>query len=279
VDWLRGILGALFLQGDNRQKLPPAPVTMQAFRQLLDWLSATGDLPDEVKRLEAWYDYLQEKPEKEVREFINKTLQLASWFAARSLDVLGVYTPNVDEYLANGHQRHLWSEDRYFTGRRRLEYHLTMVATEILNRNMRSRFLESQRKIVIVPPCMCAPEGSCKADLTSYGYLCAHCTPSCRVHQMTLLGEKHGFEVLVMPDDLDVFGSGESQTAPKKSLGVVGISCPLTNPGGHWDTRDIGVPAQGLLLDYCGCSYHWGLEEHFPTDTNFVKLLEIIGKV
>ncbi len=35
------------------------------------------------------------------------------------------------------------------------------------------------------------------------------------------------------------------------------MSCTLTNLQGGWDVRDLGIPAQGLLLEYCGCTYHW----------------------
>jgi uncharacterized protein len=49
----------------------------------------------------------------------------------------------------------------------------------------------------------------------------------------------------------------------------------LTNIQGGWDVRDLGIPAQGLLLDYCGCSYHWH-EEGIPTDIDIHRLLEVV---
>jgi hypothetical protein len=55
---------------------------------------------------------------------------------------------------------------------------------------------------------------------------------------------------------------------------VVGVSCVLTNWSGGWDTDTLGLPVQGLLLDYVGCSYHWD-ERGIPTDTNLNKLVEI----
>lgn len=275
IDWLRGILGAIFLLPDTNHRT--AALTIPNMEKLLNWLAATGDFPDEVKRLRAWHDYLAGKSSEEVVDFLNQVLAMAEWFEKRSQEVLGVYTPNVDSFLNDGHQRHLWHEDRYFTGRRRVEYHMAMVASEILNHNMRNRFLESGRHVVILPPCMCAPADKCQAQITNFGYLCAHCTPGCRVHQITLLGQKYGFEVLVMPDDLNVFGSGGDKDKQTGSLGVVGVSCPLTNPGGHWRTRDMDVPVQGVLLDYCGCKWHWGLDGHFPTDTNIQELLKILG--
>jgi hypothetical protein len=36
------------------------------------------------------------------------------------------------------------------------------------------------------------------------------------------------------------------------------------------------VPAQGLLLDYVGCSYHWD-KQGIPTDTNLHALQALLG--
>jgi hypothetical protein len=37
------------------------------------------------------------------------------------------------------------------------------------------------------------------------------------------------------------------------------------------------VPAQGLLLDYCGCKWHWH-KDGIPTDINFNQLLRLMDK-
>ncbi len=53
--------------------------------------------------------------------------------------------------------RHAWQYDAAFVARRPLEYHLGMLGTELLSRAYRARFLETQRKVVILPPCMPRP--------------------------------------------------------------------------------------------------------------------------
>ena len=50
----------------------------------------------------------------------------------------------------------------------------------------------------------------------------------------------------------------------------------LTNTSGGWETRLQGIPAQGLPLDYCGCSYHWH-KQGIPTDINLPHLLQVMG--
>ena len=41
---------------------------------------------------------------------------------------------------------------------------------------------------------------------------------------------------------------------------------------------ELGVPAQGLILDHCGCSWHWDPGKGIVTEINFRKLREILGE-
>jgi hypothetical protein len=92
---------------------------------------------------------------------------------------------------------------------------------------------------------------------------------------LTKLGEKAGFVVYSIPDDelqKVCLASGKAGG----SIGVVGLSCALTNWSAGWEADRLGLPAQGLLLDYVGCRQHW-CRQGCPTDTNFNKLQELIG--
>ena len=245
--------------------------------RLLTWLRANGN-STQADRLSQWQDYFDTLGQSAVWHKIIRSLALAEAFAEDSQRALGTYTEGVEHFLSEIAPTYRGRYDSELVSCSRLEYDLGMLGTEILNRVYRERFLAAGRKIVIVPPCMRAqPEEKCKAKLTSFGAQCQACTPSCRVHQITKLGEKlrtaspdSGFDVFIIPDELRVFGSG----AGMGNIGVVGISCVLTNWSGGWDADALGVPAQGLLLDYVGCSYHWD-ERGIPTNTNLNKLVEI----
>ena len=83
-----------------------------------------------------------------------------------------------------------------------------------------------------------------------------------------------------MPEDLRVFSASQMSVshptpAMEDRVGLVGISCVLTNAPGGWETQELGVPAQGVLLDYCGCRYHWH-RDGIPTDINFDYLLQVL---
>jgi hypothetical protein len=274
-DWFRGKLSGLLI----RPKPPhPAPrVSFDNLAQLLNWMEATGEFTEETERLALWADYLETLPAEEQAKCLEAALSLAGWFTTESEKHLGKYTPNVETFLRETHPSYTWREDRFFCGRKREEYHLNMVGTEVLNRAFRETFLALENKVVLLPPCMKAKQdGTCQAVASPFGDLCAHCTTTCRIHQITQLGEKYGFKVAIIPHELSVFSSGEMKAPSDQKIGIVGVSCPVTNVTGGWETKKLGIPAQGVLLDYCGCYWHWH-DKGIPTDINLNQLLNVIS--
>jgi hypothetical protein len=243
--------------------------------RLIAWLRASGENA-RAERLAQWQDYFEGLGGASAQKIIARGLALADDFAAASARALGPYTEGVERFLRDAAPKYRGRYDAEFVSRTRLEYHLGMLGTEILSRAYRARFLAAKRKIVIVPPCMRAqPEEKCKAIATPLGAKCQACTPACRVHQITKLGEKRGFEVYIIPDELR--GIGVEAGRAVEGVGLVGVACALTNWSGGWEAGTLGVPAQGLLLDYVGCKYHWD-EKGIPTDTNLRQLEEVMGK-
>lgn len=264
IKFFRGILMRIF--SDSRIQHRGS----DSLGALLVWLQATGE--DAIfQRLVEWRHFFNEFDNLE--DVLPRLRIFAQEFSLTSNQSLGSFTEGVDAFLLNEAPRHRWRYDHHLLEHTRLEYHLGMLGTEILNREYRQSFLAARGKIVILPPCMRAqPDGSCKAVQTMYGELCKGCTPFCRINQVTKLGEKNGFGVFIIPDELKVFHSGENQ----KDIGVVGVSCVLTNWTGGWDAERLGFPAQGVLLDYVGCKYHWD-KDGFPTDMDLKELLECLN--
>jgi uncharacterized protein len=242
--------------------------TADPLGHMLAWLAADGETIKQ-QRLAEWHAWFQSIN----FQFPNdKLTAFTEAFAASSFTALGKYSENVDHFLSKEAPAYNHRYDARLVTRSRLEYHLGMLGTEVLNLAYRERFLATGRKVVILPPCMCAPADECKAIETPFGARCQACTPGCRVHQITKLGEKLGFTATMIPDDVKVFDS-QSEAGP---IGVVGVSCALTNWNGGWEADAAGIPAQGLLLDYVGCKYHWD-PKGIPTDTNLKSLQEILG--
>ncbi|RPJ40549.1 MAG: DUF116 domain-containing protein, partial [Chloroflexi bacterium] len=223
-----------------------------------------------------WQEFFTNRPAETTRADLAAVTAFTGWFEPRSLAALGAYTTSVDRFLAETQPGYRWREDYILCGRQRVEYHLNLVGNEIFNRALRADFRHTARKILLVPPCMRAqPDDLCKAVSTPFGARCLDCTPTCRIHQLTKLGEKHSFDVFTLPDDLRVYSGGSLDLKKSGLVGIIGVSCVLTNIQGGWDVRELGIPAQGLLLDYCGCSYHWH-QKGIPTDVDLHRLLETI---
>lgn len=278
----RGLFAFQLHSSRSSLPVPPSRSPIDQLSRLLRWMEAAGRLAQEAQRLRGWEKFLAALAVERVCQCLQAVMTYAAWFEHRSLEALGDYTPNVEHFLAHSLPGYRWREDIVLCSRKRVEYHLDMVGTEILNRALRAPFLATARKVVLVPPCMRIrsedgpQELRCQAISTPFGAHCMACTPGCRVHQLTRLGEKYHFEVFILPDDLRVFTSPSLPLQGQQQIGIVGISCVLTNIQGGWDVRDLGIPAQGLLLDYCGCRYHWH-KQGIPTDVDFHQLLQMLG--
>lgn len=278
IDSVRSLLN-IFLRSQKKTPHTAVAFSIENLAQLIQWLAATGDFKEEVTRLQTWQEFFATLSAQEVENNLHQAFLFAKWFELNSLAALGDYTQNVQQFLTKTHpEEYRWREDSIFCGRQRVEYHMNMVGTEILNRTLREEFLQTKRKLVLLPPCMKArQDGRCEATETPMGEKCAACEPGCRVHQLTQLGKKQGFTVLMIPHELNVFSNGNSPLKQQaETVGIVGVSCPLTNVTGGWETKRLGIPAQGVLLDYCGCNWHWHLAEGIPTDINFKQLQKVI---
>lgn len=285
---VRGLVQGLLQNGpDTEGQLPDtAPFgepASELVRRLVIWLNSQG-LSAQANRMGQWQKYLARLDPQSAEAYLARCLLLAEAFTEESQAALGGYTRGVEEYTTcvRANWRSRFRYDAQLVTRTPAEYHLGMLGTEILTRAYRSRFLATKQKIVIVPDCLCrlsprvasAETATCQAKMTSLGGKCQGCAPGCRVRQLTALGEKHGFEVYILPDDLRGIGLGACSKLA--DTGVVGVSCALTNWDAGWLVNSAGVPCQGVLLDYAGCKSHWN-EAGRSTDVNFDKVLEMVG--
>jgi hypothetical protein len=264
---LRGRVG-----GFVRHWVLTRPDRKQSLPRLITWLRANGQ-NTQADQLDGWWRFLAPCTNASSRDVVTRALALADDFEHASRSALGPYTEHVEFFRSEAAQRYQNRYDAELVTRTRLEYHLGMLGSEVLSRAQHERFQVTRRRIVIVPPCMRAlPDGQCKAINTPLGAHCQACTATCHVNQATQLGRKRGFEVYMIPDQLARVGAAGGKGPG--SVGMVGVSCALTNWSGGWDAARIGVPAQGVLLDYVGCTYHWD-ERGIPTGLNLRQLAEV----
>lgn len=252
--------------------------------RLLAWLRANGE-ETQARRLSEWTGWLAWQDQMAAQAALRAILELAASFEQQSQAILGKYTRGLAGFHKRDPLRRRWRHDAELLERTRLEYELGMLGTEVLNRVHRHHFLEAKRKIVIVPPCMRRMRDACQAIDTPYGARCQACNATCAVHTISRLGEKKGFDVYIMPDDLAKLADPPgSQSMPNElakqdgvSTGVLGVACALMNWKGAWDLEALGLAGQGVLLEFAGCKNHW-THDGVVTATNLEQIAQVIVK-
>jgi hypothetical protein len=271
IDKLRGLLTAILVR---RSEAGLRQLSMESLPKLLVWLAATCEYREEVKRLEQWQQCLEHT--QSAAEQLRKIELFATWFEQESAAKLGRFTKQVALFLAGVERNYRFREDAIFCGRRQVEYHLNMVGATIMNRTFRPRFLQVKQKVVLLPLCMSArQDGGCQAKSETRGLVCAGCSTQCRIHQIKQLGEKVGFDVLIVPHSSG-FTQWLRQWRDQDQCGVVAVACVLNLLAGGYEMQSLNIPAQCVFLDYCGCQKHWR-ERGIPTDLDESRLLQIIG--
>lgn len=277
LDFIRGIMSTILLSPDLYDHMFQLDISMNHLDKLLDWLDASGEFSQEVIRLRRWEEYLQTLPEQESNDILATAITLAIWFRSRSEEVLGKYTENVDRYLNENRPDRYWHEDVIFCGRRRVEYHLNMVGAGIMNRIYREGFLRTAKKAVLIPGCMRRlPAGECKGRFIGDDFRCAGCTKECSVFELKKLGRKYGFSIHVVSHESSISKNRAKPEYLNSNTGVVGVACVLNLISGGWLLDGMGISAQCVLLDYCGCKNHWS-REGIPTGINMDQLKRVLG--
>jgi uncharacterized protein len=277
VDPIRGILISLFLIRKKGTIFSKGKYGVEKIGKLLEWLAASGDFKQEVKRLKIWKEYFSFLPTEKALEYIFAAMDYAKWFEMQSKIALGKYTVNLSKFFEYKFYTYKWREDIIFCGRKEVEYHLNMVGAEIMNRAWRDEFLNTKRKAVLVPACMRTKNNfHCKWVYNGIDYSCTGCTKGCHVNQLTKIGKEVGFDVFMIPHSTD-FTKWLSKRAGNKEVGIIGVTCALNLMTGGWEAKSLDIPINCVLLDYCGCKNHWD-EKGFPTAINMNELMRILQK-
>lgn len=257
VDIIRGILATKILRRTTEYK---GEITEKELGYVIRWMEATGDFREEVERMKNWINFLNEKDKTYIRNFFSYCSKLNKWFKNIGKEYLGTYTKNVDNYLKQYRKDHSNKEDIIYCGRSEIQYHLNMVAAEIMNKVYRKEFKKCKDRIVFLPDCMRAYERKCMREKVNQGYRCRGCTKSCNINTITKLGLEKNFDTIIIPHETALF------TVPnKKIVGIIGIACPLNLLSGGWKALRMGFIPQCVPLNYCGCDKHW---RHDAVSTN-----------
>jgi len=272
LDKIKGNLSTRVLAMDPETEFETVDPSLENIHYLIDYLEATGEFEEECIRLNLWNIFLRSLDLDEASNWIRIALSTAEWFEYKSINALGIYTQYVTDYLKSGFKDHLFREDVFFCGRRRVEYHLNMVGAEVMNRSFKEDFDKKPLKVVFLPTCMSAMGAKCKAVKREMGIQCKGCTSSCIVNKLNKMGEEKGFMVIMAAHGSSIM----KDPSLIGNIGVVGVACILNLLSSGWKARRMGVPAQCVLLDQCGCKNHWD-DNGIPTMLNISQFKKKIG--
>ena len=265
--------------GEHNQSsaTPSAPYEpISTLVSLIAWLGATGDFDAEVKRLIRWRTYLRSLAPAQREQALRTAIALYEWFACEAALELGDFTRGVEEFLATEHQRRGLREDWLFCSQGPAEYHLNMVAAEIMNRGMRAEFERAQRRVVLVPGCLRGElAASCRARGKGLDLKCSACNPACAVNRLTKRMRSLGATIYVVPH-ASSFARWLNRWQHEPETGVAAVACMLHILPGGLEMRARHMAAQCVPLDFPGCCRHWR-RESTPTTLNEERLVQIVS--
>lgn len=275
ADSLRGLLNSLLIVPQIKKQPKNKVFSYANFKGLINWLHATGEFKDETKRLEIWFRFFQSTNEKSFASNMEILLEIFSWFKAQAKEELGKYTCEIEKFLNNEHPKYKFREDVIFCGKEEVEYHLNMVGSEIINWGFQPRYEKTDSKVLLVPACMQGSNANeCKAVQDGLDITCTHCHKDCRINKLTQLGKKNNFKVFIVPHSSS-FTKWLKKWENSEKTGLVAVACLLNLVPGGYQMRELNIPAQCVLLDFCGCKKHWD-KTGIATEINEERLLELI---
>jgi len=275
IDPIRGLISSGLLYR-TKKETDQNVNSLRDFYKLILWLDATGEFREETKRFKLIHAFLSTQLPEIRTKMLDQLLKFAKWFEDESFDILGKYTKNVNNFISEKHHDYKWKENYIFTGRKRIEYHLSMVGAELMNRGFESDFKDTKKRALLVPACMrLKQDGTCKATEKNFDMKCTGCSSDCRVFQLTKLAKEKNCSVHIIPHSSD-FTKWLQTWAVGSDTGVIGVACPLNLITGGLELKNLNIPAQCILLDYCGCRSHWD-KEGMPTDLNENELMRILA--
>jgi len=275
ADLVRAALTRLFLMPRLAREPAakhPLPVGLP---RLIEWLQAAGEFEQEATRLNNWRSFLDTLPQREASHWIETAAALFDWFREEAEKALGPYTRGVSGFLAGEYAGRGCREDQIFCGKEPAEYHLSMVAAEVMNRGLRADFDRTPHKAVLVPACLRgAHAANCRAHVEGVDMTCAACDPGCTVNRITRRMRSLGAAVYLVPHSTGFSRWLERwQGAPE--FGVIAVACLLNILPGGYEMRARGIASQCVPLDYPGCHKHWR-PKGIATGLNEQRLVQIV---
>ena len=280
---MRGPHGQVVVHGVEMHHGEPVPGPQPAVAgseyaglpRLIEWLQATGEFDQEWRRMDNWRSYWSTLPLEQAATWASVAVELFDWFTGAAGEALGEYTAGVMHFLENTYAMRFWREDQIFCGRLPVEYHMGMVAAEVMNEGLRQDFHSRPRKVLLVPGCLRGVRAqTCKAVENGLDMTCMNCEPDCAIGRITRRMRTEGIEVYVIPHSSG-FSRWLERWESDPKVGVAAVACMMNILAGGYEMRARGIASQCVPLDFPGCEKHWR-DEPVATGVNEDRLVQIV---
>ncbi|MGO9335963.1 MAG: DUF116 domain-containing protein [Terracidiphilus sp.] len=275
ADFLRAMVTRFLLLPQFGRAPAAQGYSLRRLPALIAFLQATGEFEQETARLNNWRSFLSTLAENESARVLDAAVDLFHWFEAEANRALGAYTSGVPAFLAGPYTQRGCREDQVFCGRQPVEYHLNMVAAEIMNRGLQEQFETRRSRVVLVPTCMRgAHAATCRARTVGLDIVCTRCDPDCSVNRISRRMRSLGAKVYLIPHSTG-FSRWLDRWQRAPEVGVVAVACMLNILPGGFEMRTRGIASQCVPLDYPGCRKHWS-RTGISTGVNQDRLVQIV---
>jgi len=155
-------------------------------------------------------------------------------------------------------------------------YLRNMLAVAVLNRMQRPLFLETKRRLVVLPACLkaCHP-WKCQSKKEGKARVCIRCHPECSVGTSMERFADDRTTIVLEPGNLRKYLKAAKEQPG--TVGIVGVACVLTLLSGFDQTIKLELPTQGVFLNYSSCKHHWA-DPPYNTNFSLNRMAQVLGK-
>lgn len=251
---------------------------VRAFSRFLAALWAMREFNEEARRLGRFAAFFETLPDSEARCHLSAMAGFGEWFRVRARELLGDITRQVEEFRWQATLYEGDRDDAALRARHEVEYHLNLLSAIVLNGAWRDEYEKAPKKLLVLPGCMRARQGSrCQARTTGLGLRCTACTESCAVNRARRCAERLGVATVVVEHQSAAFDRDHAEALRAEGCAIIGVACALSLQAGGWQAQNADIAAQCLPLAYPGCARHWSDGDGIATDIDTGLLRDIIA--
>jgi hypothetical protein len=161
---------------------------------------------------------------------------------------------NIDNFVARATIDQDNRDDQDVRRSPKEKYLSELIAYRTFDLENREAFNRTRKTLIVMPHCISLDNPDCQKTETKVGEVCRNCVSSCQAFQIGELAQKYRLKIIFSKKYLT--WQLEHFKNRMKDMGVIGIACILMLADGMRAAAKLGIPARGVLLNYCGCD-HW----------------------